>query len=93
MFEIKGIVNKKEQAITYSNESGAGAISGDEMICFIVEDAMKSKIPVGPVGQYMDRDINNPLAVLFVILECFDKVTAYSGDLPEADEVPEGTIA
>jgi len=90
MFSIEGIISNQQQKITYTYESGIGKIDGDLLIMLAVEDAMESSDLTGPVGQYLERDINNPLAVLSVINECFEAITGYDGDLPEADPMPEG---
>jgi len=93
MFAVEGIIKGSKQKVIYENIDGVGKISGDELICFVVEDEMNDIDTVGPVGQYMDRDINNPLATLFVIKGCFDEILNYEGDLPEADPIPNGAIA
>jgi len=90
MFTIEGIIGNQQQRISYINENGMGSIFGDFIIILAVEDAMESCEPTGPVGQYMERDINNPLAMLSVISECFDTISGYEGDLPEAEPLPEG---
>jgi hypothetical protein len=92
MFTITGIINDNVQTITYNFCDGVGKLTGDTMIIFLVEDAMKSVELIGPVGQYMERDVNNPLAVLFVIKECFHSITKWEGDLPKADPIPDGAI-
>jgi hypothetical protein len=92
MFRIKGLVHGKLQSISYSCENGIGKLAGDPVIVLLVEDAMQSVELTGPVGQYIERDINNPLAVLCVINECFHSITEHEGELPEADAIPDGAI-
>ena len=93
MFSVEGIIKGVKQKIIYENIGGKGKLSGDELICFVIEDEMNSSDTVGPVAQYMDRDINNPLATLCVIELCFDEILVYEGDLPEADPIPYGAIS
>ena len=92
MFSIEGIINNEKQKISYKYEDGVGRLDGDSIIMLLVEDAMENCELTGPVGQYLERDINDPLAVLCVIKECFDTITRYEGELPEADSMPEGAV-
>jgi hypothetical protein len=90
MFSIEGLIFGESQRITYTNDNGVGKLTGDPVIVLLVEDALKSIELTGPVGQYLERDINDPLAVLFVIRECFHSITGHEGGLPEAAPIPEG---
>jgi len=92
MFSIEGTIENKPMEIAYFFENGAGRLEGEPLIVLIVEDALKSVELTGPVGQYLDRDINDPLAVLFVIKECFHEITGFKGNLPEASPMPKGAI-
>ncbi len=92
MFKIIGMINGKEHFLTYDLIDGHGSVSGDEIAMFLFRSAMERKRPVGPVGQYMDRDIDEPLAALFMMMECFQEVTGSEGELPEAGELPEGAF-
>jgi len=92
MFSVEGTVKGNNQKIEYRNEDGVGRLEGSPVIVMLVEVAMLSNELTGPVGQYMKRDINNPLAVLCVINECFDTIIGYDGDLPKADEIPDGAL-
>ena len=86
------MINGKKESLTYELDDGHGVVSGDEMAMFMFRNAMDDSTPVGPVGQYMDRDIDEPLAALFMMLECFQEIESYEGDLPTAEELPEGAI-
>jgi len=90
MFSIEGIINEHQQRISYSMDADKGSLNGDTIIMVAVEDAMNSSELTGPIGQYIERDLNNPIAVLSVIVECFDTIIGYEGDLPEAEPMPEG---
>lgn len=92
MFKITGIVNNKTESLTYEFLNGHGIISGDEMAMFMMQNSMERHSQVGPVGQYMDRNIDEPLAALFMMMECFQKIVSYEGELPVAGELPEGAI-
>lgn len=93
-FEIKGIFSdsiegyfhyiKKEEKVEYECSKG---------VEFLFNYALEKEESIGPVGQYMKRDINNPLAVLFILkTEVFDKIIETKGELPEADEIPPEAI-
>lgn len=92
MFKIIGIINGEKESLTYKFEDGHGAITGDEMAMFMFRNSMERNTPVGPVGQYMDRDIDEPLAALFMMIECFQEIVGSEGELPTADELPEGAF-
>ncbi len=93
MFEVVGKIDGIEQRVIYNFVNGKGFLEGDKAILFLVQWELDNKTVVGPVGQYMESDINNPLSVLFVIRKCFDSVIEVSGSLPEAESVPEGCIS
>lgn len=90
MFTISGLINGEQESITYTWENGAGTIEGDPMVMFLMRNSLERKTYVGPVGQPMERDINEPLSVLFMIRECFDSITSWDGDIPTADSIPDG---
>ena len=92
MFTIEGLIYGKQQKISYFHENGKGRFEGDTPAINFVSDALRSNQLTGPVGQYIKRDINSPLAVLFVIKECFETITAYEGEIPEATLMPDGAI-
>lgn len=92
MFKITGIINGEKESLTYEFLDGHGSISGDEMAMFMLKNSLDRHSPVGPVGQYMERDIDEPLAALFMMMECFQEVLNSEGELPQAGEVPEGAI-
>lgn len=92
MFTITGVINGEYEKLTYDIENGRGVVSGDEMAMFMFKCASERITPVGPVGQYMERDINEPLSALFMMRECFEKVESYDGELPNAESIPEGAI-
>jgi len=91
MFSIEGMSYGDKHKVTYTFSNGKGHLEGDEFILFVINDAMNSVELTGPVGQYLERDINDPLAVLSVISECFDEITGYEGNLPEPAPMPDGT--
>jgi hypothetical protein len=93
MFEVIGKIDGLEQRVIYNFENGEGSLEGDKAILFLVQWELDNKTVVGPVGQYMESDINNPLSVLFAIKKCFDFVEKVSGSIPEAESVPDGCIS
>lgn len=92
MFKVTGLINGEEESLTYEFKNGHGYVSGGDMAMFMFNCAMESNAPIGPVGQYMDRDVDEPLAALCMMMECFQKVISTEGDLPSADSIPEGSI-
>ena len=92
MFRIIGKVDGVPQEITYDYNNGKGAIAGDKAITFLLQWELDNKTIVGPVGQYMEADINNPLSVVFVLRQCFDSIEQIEGELPEAETIPDGSI-
>ncbi len=92
MFTITGIIAGEREHITYQWNNGVGSYEGSPLATFLMEGAQERTSPVGPVGQPLDRDINDPLAALFMILECFDRVLTYEGDIPQAAPIPDGAI-
>jgi len=59
---------------------------------FSMRRELELESSVGPVGQPLERDLDEPLAALFMIRECFDSIISWEGNIPEADPIPEGTI-
>lgn len=92
MFKIVGKIDDFVEEIEYEYVDGKGKLKGDKAIMQLVEWEFEFKNMVGPVGQYMEADIDNPLSVLSAIIKCFDSIISYEGDLPEAAEIPEGCI-
>ena len=92
MFKITGKINGEIETITYNWNNGLGSIEGDAMVMFMVKCDMELNTPVGPVGQYLERDINEPLSALFMIRECFDEIIECDGNIPEAEKIPPGAI-
>jgi len=93
-FEIKGIFSDSvEGYFHYIKKDGKAEYSCSAGVDFLFNYALEKKETIGPAGQYMERDINNPLAVLFILkTEVFDKIIEVKGQLPEADEVPPEAI-
>jgi len=93
-FEIKGIFSDSvEGYFHYIKQNGKVEYSCSEGVDFLFNYALEKEESIGPVGQYMERDINNPLVVLFILKnEVFDKIIEVKGNLPEADEVPPEAI-
>ena len=80
-------------SITYKYENGKGNYICDEEIKMLFEDALKSNETIGPVGQYTERNINNPLSVLFILKdEIFDEVNEVKGNTPIAVELKNNVI-
>ena len=92
MFSVRGIINGEQESVSYFWENGVGRLEGDPMVVFLMEGALMDTTPVGPIGQYLDRDINDPLAALCMIEECFQKVLSYEGEIPQASDIPDGMI-
>lgn len=92
MFKIVGRIEDFTEEVEYEYVDGKGSLKGDNAIMQLLEWEFKFKNMVGPVGQYMEADIDNPLAVLFAIMKCFDSIISCEGDLPEAADIPEGCI-
>lgn len=92
MFTIIGEINNRTEKISYLLSDGQGHLDGSQQILMLVEDALTDTSLTGPVGQYIERDINNPLAVLFVIRECFERIFEISGEIPQAEDIPKGAL-
>lgn len=93
-FEIKGIFSDSiEGYFHYIKKDGKVKYDCSKGVEFLFNYALESNEPIGPVGQYMERDINNPLVVLCILTdEVFDKIIETKGELPEADEIPPDSI-
>lgn len=92
MFKITGTINGEKESLVYEFENGHGVVTGDEMAMFMFRNALERSTPVGPVGQYMDRDSDEPLAALFMMMECFQEIISFEGEPPTAEELPEGAF-
>lgn len=92
MFKITGKINGEIESLSYDHKNGHGHVTGGEMAMFLFDYSLHRQTPVGPVGQYMDRDINEPLAALFMMKECFQEIISAEGDLPCAEDIPDGAI-
>ena len=68
-FSITGIINGEVETVTYRYKDGKGTIEADEMIEFLLPALFAKPIPVGPVGQYLDRDINNKTEYIFISID------------------------
>ena len=93
-FEIKGIFSDSiEGYFHYIKKNDKVEYSCSEGVDLLFNYALEKEETIGPVGQYMERNINNPLAVLFILkTEVFDKIIEVKGELPVADEVPPEAI-
>ena len=87
MFMMVGQVEGVQQKITYEYHNGKGSFYGDKAITFLLQWELDSKSVVGPVA-----DIDNPLSVVFALRECFDSIEHIEGELPEAEDIPDGSI-
>lgn len=92
MFKLVGKVDGVLQEITYDYSNGKGSIVGDKAITFLLQWEFENKSIVGPVGQYLEADINNPLSVVFALRKCFDSIEHIEGELPEADNIPNDSV-
>ena len=92
MFKVIGKINDVEESLTYDFVDGHGVVTGGEMAMFLFRNALERTTSVGPVGQYMDRDIDEPLAALCMMMECFQEIIGFEGDVPTAEELPDGVI-
>ena len=97
-FSVTGIIKGEEETVIYRFKKNKGTIECNDNVKSLVDKALKSKKSVGPVGQYMDRDINNPLAMLFIlnsneIFETIKRVEPISGTMPVAARTPKGSIS
>ncbi len=92
MFQVTGVIMGETETIRYDWEDGTGKIEGGPAVMFLMRNALERKTAVGPVGQPLKRDLDEPLAALFMIRECFDEITACEGEIPQADELPEDVI-
>jgi len=91
MFTVKGKLLNKSYSVTYD----AGRLTGDRPIVDLVkiEARVQEGQPVGPVGQYTDGDhLQDPLSALFLIKDVFTSIDEVTGEIPEADDAPEGAI-
>lgn len=92
MFQVTGVILGETESIRYDWENGVGRIEGDPTVMFLMRNALERNTPVGPVGQPMERDLDEPLAALFMIRECFDEILSCEGEVPEAEELPDGAV-
>ena len=88
---MTGKILKKPYSVTYD----AGKLTGDRVAVDIVKvEAQTMHGPVGPVGQYVESNyLAYPLAALVLITGVFTTVDDVTGDVPEAEEPPEGAKA
>jgi len=96
MYSVTGKIGKYTVSVTYSKlPLLKHKLTGNPVAVELIESearVLKGQ-PVGPIGTYFDKDyLEEPLAALFVMLEVFDEVLEISGDIPEADDVPDGAI-
>lgn len=90
-FTVKGNIAERKYTLTYE---GPGKLSGDRFPADLTAwEAKKRNFIEGPVGQYHTGDLlADPLAALFLIKSIFTTVDEVTGDVPEAEEPPEGAI-
>lgn len=97
MYSVTGKIGKHTYSVNYSKlPLLKPKITGDDVAVKFIEH--KAKLLqgrlIGPIGMYFEKDyLDEPLAALFVMLEVFDEVLEISGDIPEADDVPDGAIS
>ena len=92
MFTVIGKIDGITQQVTYTFENGRGGLSGDKMIMFLIQWELDAKTIVGPIGQYMEVDMDNPLSMLFALKKCYDLIEKIDGEVPVADIIPEDCI-
>ena len=93
-FTITGKIRGKEYSITYSKRPLLKAtLSGDQLaVDLVLLAANQVGPPVGPVGTDLLRDLNDPIAAVFIIREVFTEITEVVGDVPTISEPDEGNI-
>ena len=62
------------------------------MALFLLRSALEREEPVGPVGPRMERDLDEPLAALYMMMECFEEITGWEGEVPEGEPFPDGAM-
>lgn len=92
MFTVTGKINGKPYTVHYDE----GKLTGDKVpvdLAQIISDA-KTGHPVGVHEQYtFENHMKDPLsAMLIFVNDVFDAGAAVSGDIPEAESVPEGAV-
>lgn len=92
MFTITGLINGTKQTIEYFWEDGIGSYKGDLLIDFKMKTALESHSPTGPIGQQIDRDLDEPLSAFSMMLECYDIVEKIDGEIPKAAKLPDGAV-
>ena len=92
MFTITGLINGTSQKIEYFWEDGIGSYKGDILIEFKMKTALESHAPTGPVGQPLERDLDEPLSAFSMMMECFDTIEKIEGQVPPAAQLPDGVI-
>jgi hypothetical protein len=91
-YTVIGEIYGENNKITYRNESWKAEVLDDDLILFLFDGAMVSRIPVGPIGWYMERNMNNLLSVLCFVEECFERIISMIGDIPKAEMILDGCI-
>lgn len=91
MFTVKGNILNTKRSVTYD----AGKLAGDRLVVDLVNieaQAMEGRA-VGPIGQYTSSNhLHDPLSALSLIMGVFTTIEEITGDVPEAEEAPEGAI-
>lgn len=93
MFKMTGMVNGRGASITYPWEKSVGRIERNLIVMFLMRSAMEWTLPVGLPDQYMNWDLDELLAALFMLRAYFEEITACEVEIPEADTVPVGAIS
>lgn len=95
-YSVTGRIGKNTYSVTYSKLPALKPkLTGDAVAVSLIQTkaAALNGTLIGPIGMYFEKDyLEEPLAALFVMLEVFDEVLEISGDVPEADDVPDGAI-
>lgn len=95
-FSVTGKIGKYTASVTYSKlPLLKHKLTGNPVAVELVKSEARvlSGRPVGPIGTYFEKDyLEEPLAAFFIMLEVFDEILETSGDLPEADALPDGAI-
>ena len=95
-FSVTGKIGKYTASVTYSKlPLLKHKLTGNPAAVELIENEARvlNGQLIGPIGTYFEKDyLEEPLAALFVMLEVFDEVLEISGDVPEADDVPDGAI-
>lgn len=92
-FKVTGMFEGKKETFHYIKKGKKVKYYADEKVQVLFEICLRRASSTGVVGQRVERDINDPFAVLCILAdEVFDEIIETEGILPEADDVPPGAM-